>query len=91
MGAKFILLNHFSQRYAKIPNLSSNVPSNVGIAFDNMAVSAAELALLPHFIPAVKALFAEEYADLEAKTLKRNRRKELKELGRDKIIVKNFS
>jgi len=39
MGAKFILLNHFSQRYAKIPVFSKAVPDNVGIAFDNMTVS----------------------------------------------------
>ena len=42
MGAKFILLNHFSQRYAKIPVFSKAVPDNVGIAFDNMTVSRCQ-------------------------------------------------
>ncbi|KAK7466640.1 hypothetical protein BaRGS_00037248, partial [Batillaria attramentaria] len=78
MGAKFILLNHFSQRYAKIPVFSSTVPNNVGIAFDNMNVSLRELPLLPRFIPALKVLFAEEHADLEAKAKKRLKKKELK-------------
>ncbi|XP_070185734.1 zinc phosphodiesterase ELAC protein 2-like [Littorina saxatilis] len=77
MKAKFILLNHFSQRYAKIPIFSKAVPDNVGISFDNMTVSMQELPLLPRFIPALKTLFADEHADLEAKTLKRNKRKEM--------------
>lgn len=39
MNAKFIILTHFSQRYAKIPYMPNNdLPSNVGIAFDNMEV-----------------------------------------------------
>ncbi|PVD38133.1 hypothetical protein C0Q70_00744 [Pomacea canaliculata] len=79
MGAKFILLNHFSQRYAKIPVFNDLQSTNVGIAFDNMSVSMCELPLLPLFIPALKALFAEEHADLEAISIKRNRRKELQE------------
>ncbi|KAL8603885.1 hypothetical protein ACOMHN_049703 [Nucella lapillus] len=84
MGARFIVLNHFSQRYAKIPIFSKPVPENVGIAFDNMTVSMQELPLLSHFIPALKTLFAEEHAELEAKTLKRNKRKEMSQ----KITVK---
>ncbi|GLG95661.1 Ribonuclease Z, mitochondrial [Gryllus bimaculatus] len=36
MNAKFILLTHFSQRYAKIPRINENFSQNVGIAFDNM-------------------------------------------------------
>ncbi|XP_076460612.1 zinc phosphodiesterase ELAC protein 2-like [Babylonia areolata] len=84
MGAKFILLTHFSQRYAKIPIFSKAVPDNVGIAFDNMTVSMQELPLLPHFIPALKTLFAEEHADLEAKTLKRNKKKEFRERKKEK-------
>lgn len=39
MNAKFTILTHFSQRYAKIPYMPNNdLPSNVGIAFDNMEV-----------------------------------------------------
>lgn len=39
MGAEFILLTHFSQRYAKVPIFNENFSSRVGIAFDNMRVS----------------------------------------------------
>ncbi len=42
-NAKFILLTHFSQRYAKVPNLNAHFPENVGIAFDNMKVSYTAL------------------------------------------------
>lgn len=38
MQAKFILLTHFSQRYAKLPRFNDNFSDNVGIAFDNMMV-----------------------------------------------------
>lgn len=37
MKAKFTLLTHFSQRYAKIPNLTNHY-EDVGVAFDNMQV-----------------------------------------------------
>lgn len=39
MNAKFILLTHFSQRYAKLPRFNDNFTDNIGIAFDNMVVS----------------------------------------------------
>lgn len=39
MNAKFILLTHFSQRYAKLPRFNDNFTDNVGIAFDNMMVN----------------------------------------------------
>lgn len=39
MKAKYVLLTHFSQRYAKLPRFNDNFAENVGIAFDNMQVS----------------------------------------------------
>lgn len=38
MNADFIMLNHFSQRYAKIPLFSPDFNEKVGIAFDHMKV-----------------------------------------------------
>lgn len=38
MGAKNIILTHFSQRYAKLPRFNDNFADNVSIAFDNMLV-----------------------------------------------------
>lgn len=39
MNAKYTILTHFSQRYAKIPRMDEDVDDNVAIAFDNMEVS----------------------------------------------------
>lgn len=39
MNAEFIMLNHFSQRYAKIPFFSEDFSDIVGISFDHMRVS----------------------------------------------------
>jgi ribonuclease Z len=41
MNAKYTLLTHFSQRYAKLPRFNENFSDNVGIAFDNMLVSTS--------------------------------------------------
>lgn len=38
MNAAFIVLNHFSQRYAKIPLFSEDFTERVGISFDHMRV-----------------------------------------------------
>uniref|UniRef100_A0A8C1SR32 Zinc phosphodiesterase ELAC protein 2 n=1 Tax=Cyprinus carpio TaxID=7962 RepID=A0A8C1SR32_CYPCA len=38
MNAEFIVLNHFSQRYAKIPLFSDDFNGKVGISFDHMRV-----------------------------------------------------
>lgn len=79
MEAKFILLNHFSQRYSKIPIISDTFSENVGISFDNMSLSTSDLPLLPHLNEPLKTLFAEEYAEMEEKILKRTLRKQLQE------------
>lgn len=43
MNADFIMLNHFSQRYAKIPLFSPDFTERVGISFDHMRVSSVRL------------------------------------------------
>lgn len=42
MNAEFIMLNHFSQRYAKIPLFSPDFNEKVGIAFDHMKVCMSQ-------------------------------------------------
>lgn len=79
MNAKFILLNHFSQRYSKIPIISDKFSDKVGISFDNMCLSFCDLPLLPHLNNPLKTLFAEEYAEMEEKILKRTLRKQQQE------------
>jgi len=79
MGAKFTLLTHFSQRYAKIPVFGDQFRDNVGVAFDNMRVGPQHLARLPHLVPALKLMFAEHYEDMEARTQRRQYRQKLLE------------
>ena len=43
MNARFILLTHFSQRYAKIPVFNHQFNHKVGISFDNMIVSRLKI------------------------------------------------
>jgi len=71
MKAKFTLLTHFSQRYAKVPIFTDNFGSNVGIAFDNLRVNLDELHILPHLTPALMAMFAEDYEEMQDKTAKK--------------------
>ncbi|XP_077387185.1 zinc phosphodiesterase ELAC protein 2 [Festucalex cinctus] len=75
MQADFIMLNHFSQRYAKIPLFSDDFTERVGISFDHMRVRLRDLKVLPTLIPALKTLFAEELEEME----ERRERRELKQ------------
>ncbi|KAK9692788.1 Metallo-beta-lactamase superfamily [Popillia japonica] len=74
MNAKFTLLTHFSQRYAKLPRFDENFAENIGIAFDNMQVRLSELPILPLLYPALRLMFAEHYEELENKAVKRQLR-----------------
>ncbi|XP_044272419.1 ribonuclease Z, mitochondrial isoform X2 [Tribolium madens] len=71
MDAKYTLLTHFSQRYAKLPRFNENFSDNVGIAFDNMRVKLDELPLIPLLYPALKLMFVESYEEMEQKAAKR--------------------
>ena len=54
MGAKFTMLTHFSQRYAKMPLLAEiEGQQNVGIAFDTMSVNPRTFNLIPSLYPAL--------------------------------------
>eukprot|EP00062_Callorhinchus_milii_P004859 gi/632943647/ref/XP_007887060.1/ PREDICTED: zinc phosphodiesterase ELAC protein 2 isoform X1 [Callorhinchus milii] len=78
MNAKFIMLNHFSQRYAKIPLFSADFNEKVGIAFDHMRVRFGDFGVIPRLFPPLKALFAEEIEEMEERREKRELR-QLKE------------
>ncbi|CAJ1075541.1 zinc phosphodiesterase ELAC protein 2 isoform X1 [Xyrichtys novacula] len=75
MNANFIMLNHFSQRYAKIPLFSEDFTDRVGISFDHMRVRFKDLKILPCFTPPLKALFAVEIEGME----ERRERRELRQ------------
>ncbi|XP_075942704.1 zinc phosphodiesterase ELAC protein 2 isoform X1 [Anarhichas minor] len=74
MNADFIMLNHFSQRYAKIPLFSEDFNNRVGISFDHMRIRFGDFKILPGLIPALKTLFAEEIGEMEGRREKRELR-----------------
>eukprot|EP01090_Pellita_catalonica_P000731 TRINITY_DN10509_c0_g1_i1.p1 TRINITY_DN10509_c0_g1~~TRINITY_DN10509_c0_g1_i1.p1 ORF type:complete len:701 (-),score=80.05 TRINITY_DN10509_c0_g1_i1:977-3019(-) len=62
MHAGFVLLNHFSQRYPKIPDFSGcnkAYAQRIGVAFDMMRVSTKNLAILPKLLPGLQSLYEE--------------------------------
>jgi hypothetical protein len=76
MGAKFTLLTHFSQRYAKLPRLNASFTKDVGIAFDNMQVrvnSVKPLFIIPVCIvsPQVSFICSAHYKFDTSKTFLR--------------------
>ncbi|XP_015588985.1 ribonuclease Z, mitochondrial [Cephus cinctus] len=80
MRAKFILLTHFSQRYSKMPRIPEDSQGknfdNVGIAYDNMLVSLAQLPILPLLYPSLRLMFSEFCVLLEERATKRQLRLE---------------
>ncbi|KAG1052997.1 hypothetical protein G6F43_004892 [Rhizopus delemar] len=58
MNARYTLLNHFSQRYPKIPNLSEE-QSNVCFSFDLMSTLIKQIPILPKFTNAMQLIFKE--------------------------------
>ncbi|KAJ6648448.1 Ribonuclease Z, mitochondrial [Pseudolycoriella hygida] len=76
MNAKYTLLTHFSQRYAKLPRLEEEINKNVCIAFDNMEVTSVDLEYFHLLYPTLKVLFNEHCQLLENKALKRVHREQ---------------
>ncbi|NXU54309.1 RNZ2 protein, partial [Turnix velox] len=74
MNAEFIMLNHFSQRYAKIPLFSEDFSEKVGISFDHMRVRFGDFLTIPKLIPPLKALFADDIVEMEERKEKREMR-----------------
>jgi ribonuclease Z len=59
MNARFLLMNHFSQRYPKIPVFDSRYNDRTGVAFDLMSVRPEYFHRLPSFLPCLTRTFAE--------------------------------
>lgn len=74
MNAEFIMLNHFSQRYAKIPLFSSDFNEKVGIAFDHMKVCFGDFSTVPKLTAPLKALFAGDIEEMVERREKRELR-----------------
>jgi len=58
MGAKFLMMTHFSQRYPKIPIFEDS--DNLSIAFDLMTISPRYFKLLPALTPCLRAMFVQQ-------------------------------
>lgn len=63
MGAKNILLTHFSARYPRIPpttalptspEAGAGKPPNLGLAFDCSRVKIGDMWKLRHYLPAIE-------------------------------------
>uniref|UniRef100_A0A672V8U1 Zinc phosphodiesterase ELAC protein 2 n=1 Tax=Strigops habroptila TaxID=2489341 RepID=A0A672V8U1_STRHB len=87
MDAQFIMLNHFSQRYAKIPLFSEDFSEKVGIAFDHMRVRFGDFQTIPKLIPPLKALFADDIVEME----ERKEKRELRLLKETALILEKLS
>lgn len=70
MNAKFVILTHFSQRYAKIPLMAKN-EENVAVGFDNMEVTLNDLPMMHLMYEPLKGMFADQFELMEQKSLKR--------------------
>lgn len=89
MNAKYTILTHFSQRYAKLPRFEfETLQENIGLAFDNMEVTLDDLPVLHKLYPALKAMFMEHCEDMDIKALKRALKKQRQASSRGTSPVK---
>lgn len=68
MNAKRILLNHFSQRYPKLPKTRATEDNDrdVSISYDMMTIKVGDMWKMKYYMDAAEMLFAEEDdADVE--------------------------
>uniref|UniRef100_A0AAG5DWA4 Zinc phosphodiesterase ELAC protein 2 n=1 Tax=Anopheles atroparvus TaxID=41427 RepID=A0AAG5DWA4_ANOAO len=96
MNARYTLLTHFSQRYAKIPRLrpeqqQAGLGTDLGIAFDNMEVTLDDLPALCKFYPALKAMFISHFEEMEQKAIKRGNKKMRLEVAKNDTANKECS
>lgn len=70
MNAKYIILTHFSSRYAKVPALPSYLDrcGNIGVACDNLLVHLNQAGFLPKLLPVYRELFKNELFEMETKS-----------------------
>ena len=60
MNAQFLMMNHFSQRYPKVPTFNEEFIEKAGIAFDLMTVKTSDFDILPKFLPVLREMFKED-------------------------------
>jgi len=74
MGAKNVVLTHFSSRYPRVPPLPDYLleAGNVSVAFDNMVVNFDTLPLLPRMLHVFRELYKKELLEIHHRDLKRD-------------------
>jgi ribonuclease Z len=83
MNAKYTILWHFSQRYAKIPFLSERKdegqseekeqrPDNVCISFDFMRIHLSDLPRACELVPIFESMFYDEWLNMKKKQTRRD-------------------
>lgn len=77
MGAKNIILTHFSSRYPVLPVISEDFDSRVAIAFDFLRFRLSEVSMLPPLIPLLRAVFWEKHDDLVQRQERRALKKQV--------------
>ncbi|XP_075034250.1 zinc phosphodiesterase ELAC protein 2 [Mixophyes fleayi] len=80
MNAKFTMLNHFSQRYSKLPILDNAFSDKVGISFDHMRIRWSDFKSIPKLMGPLKSLFAEDLEELEERRERRQLRQQVTEV-----------
>jgi ribonuclease Z len=89
MNAKYTILWHFSQRYAKIPFLSERTgdegdeeqekkkrearPDNVCISFDFMRLHLSDLPRACELVPIFESMFYDEWLTMKRRQTRRER------------------
>ncbi|CAI9558567.1 unnamed protein product [Staurois parvus] len=73
MNAEYVMLNHFSQRYSRLPLMRNDLSRKVGISFDHMRVRWSDFQILPKLMEPIKALFAEDLIEMVQKKERRER------------------
>jgi len=85
MGASYLMIFHFSQRYPRIPIFNENV-NNVGVAFDLMKIRISELPIVPLLNPGLQIIFQdieeedEENSNEDSNTKPKKSKKKKQEL-----------
>ncbi|KAG7303022.1 hypothetical protein JYU34_013030 [Plutella xylostella] len=79
MNARYTILTHFSQRYARLPRLSPAILNDncrVAIAFDNMQITMSDLEILPQMYAPLQLMFADHCVEMELKAAQRARQRD---------------
>jgi len=68
MNARFLMMNHFSSRYPKVP-IFDHDDKSIGFAFDLMSISFSDFEVIPALLPVFRCLFKEEEPEEETELL----------------------